>query len=87
MMLLLLLCCGAVSAAVAPSPRAAAEHDNFICSRSYGPGSYPLPCKPARDHWQSPFRNKFVITACEPRLLGPILCFVWHPAVTHESDT
>ena len=42
------------------------DHDNFVCSRTYGPGAYPLPCKPARDHWQSAFRHTFAITAWWP---------------------
>ena len=59
---------GSVMSSARPTDSAeadAAKHDNFICSRLYGPGAYPLPCKPARDHWQSPFKNTFVITACE----------------------
>ena len=71
MLLLLLFCGGSAATSEAAVSLAAAEHDNFICSRNYGPGSYPLPCKPARDHWQSPFRNKFVITACEPESHRP----------------
>ena len=39
------------------------DEDNFICARNYGPGSYPLPCRPARDHWKSPLQDTFVITA------------------------
>lgn len=52
---------GAMPHDVAPS-----EDGNFLCTRSYGPGAYPLPCKPARDHWQSAFRHTFAITAWYP---------------------
>jgi hypothetical protein len=39
------------------------SEDNFLCSRTYGKDSYPLPCKPARDQWEWAFRDKFGITA------------------------
>ena len=36
---------------------------NFLCTRSYGKGSFPLPCKPAREHWDWAFRERFGIAA------------------------
>eukprot|EP01045_Picozoa_sp_COSAG04_P020413 COSAG04_NODE_2087_length_4828_cov_15.357418_5_plen_175_part_00 len=47
-----------------PPPSPFAEHSNFICARSWGEGSYPLPCPRAnRDLWRQPFfRDNFIIT-------------------------
>jgi hypothetical protein len=57
------------------SAQCPSEHDNFICSRTYGPGAYPLPCRRPRDHWQSAFKDVFGITAW------------WPPSMTYENGT
>jgi hypothetical protein len=65
-MLSLLLALAALPGALVAQEPAPAEDGNFLCTRSYGPGSTPLPCKPARDHWDSAFRHTFAITAWYP---------------------